>query len=373
MLRSALTALLVLPSPTFAGQAVTPEDLYARALPSIGTLHVETIEGTKVQGTAFLAVRDGVAITAWHVVQRAKRAMVRFSDGEEFESSGLIDWDAERDVAMIRVAAVGRALLPLAAHDVAIGSRAYVVGSPRGLDFTISDGLVSQVQTVGGSKQIQFSCPASPGNSGGPLLDAAGSVIGVVSWQLTNGQNLNFATPAAYAFGLDASLPTTRWQDVPRARPDSERRHSTDTTTPSSESVVVSSYRTQAHRERSSPEVFQQVTDGLLLYLDSSRVAVQRTTEMSAPPSIYGLVLMARDIAASAVLLVTVDRPWNAWVKISVDAYDTVGTRLWTESDSEGGGLVSGDRVVRALEKLKAKLSKRLGSTALPLRSTGQR
>lgn len=189
-----------------------PEQLYKRLLPSVMTLTVQKADGTTATGTGFLAVREGLAVTAWHVVKDAKRATAKFSDGEEFEVSGLVDRDEKRDVALVRVKEFGRPLLPLATSAPEIGAKAYAVGAPEGLEFSLSDGLVSQIQKDAGVTLYQFSCPVSPGNSGGPLVNAGGEVIGVVSRQFRDGQNLNFAMPAAYALALDATLPTQAWQ-----------------------------------------------------------------------------------------------------------------------------------------------------------------
>jgi S1-C subfamily serine protease len=193
---------------------IKPEALYKAALPSIMTLNVTKSDGKVFQGSAFMLADLGMAATAWHVVQGATDVTVKFSDGEEFEVSGLIDKDEKRDLALIRVKAFGRPVLKINTNNPEVGSRAYVIGAPQGLEFTISEGLVSQIQQIEGMKQYQFSSPASPGNSGGPLLNDTGEVIGVVSWQLTNGQNLNFAIPSSYLLGLDKSLPTTPWTAV---------------------------------------------------------------------------------------------------------------------------------------------------------------
>jgi S1-C subfamily serine protease len=193
---------------------IKPEALYKSALPSIMTLTVTKADGKEFQGPAFMLTDSGIAATAWHLVDGANSASVRFSDGEEFEVSGLIDKDEKRDLALIRVKSFGRPELKTSKSSPEVGSRAFVIGAPRGLEFTISEGLVSQIQQIEGMKQYQFSSPASPGNSGGPLLNESGEVIGVVSWQLTNGQNLNFAIPSSYLLGLDKSLPTTPWAAV---------------------------------------------------------------------------------------------------------------------------------------------------------------
>jgi S1-C subfamily serine protease len=195
------------------GQEIKSEDIYLKSIGSIVTLKVEKKGGAKVQGTAFFAIKDGMAVTAWHVVRDAVSVKAKFASGEEFDVSGLVDSDPARDIAIVRVKAFGTPLLSVGATP-SVGQKAYVVGAPLGLEFTISDGLLSQIQVMDGTKAYQFSCPASPGNSGGPLLNAKGEIIGVVSFQFKSGQNLNFAVPIQYALGLDTSLPTKPWDQV---------------------------------------------------------------------------------------------------------------------------------------------------------------
>jgi S1-C subfamily serine protease len=97
----------------------------------------------------------------------------------------------------------GRPQLTLVGDDPQVGSRAYAIGAPLGLECSITEGLLSQIQHIDNVKQYQFSSPISPGNSGGPLLNVNGQVIGVVPWQVKDGQNLNFAVPSSYILGLD--------------------------------------------------------------------------------------------------------------------------------------------------------------------------
>jgi S1-C subfamily serine protease len=192
---------------------LTAEELYKSVLPSIMTVLVDKSSGP-TEGTAFLISKEGLALTAWHLVKDGRRAVAKFSDGEEFEVSGLVDKDERRDLALIRVKVFGRPPLVLEGTEPAVGSKAYIVGAPKGLEFSISDGLISQIHTMDGVKQFQFTCPASPGNSGGPLINEKAQVIGVVAWQLRDGQNLNFAVPLSYALGLDTSLPTQPFDSV---------------------------------------------------------------------------------------------------------------------------------------------------------------
>jgi S1-C subfamily serine protease len=200
-------------------QELKSEEIYKKVLPSVMTVSVEDRDGKLFMGTAFLIVRDGLAATAWHVVRNAKRVSVKFSDGEEFESSGIVDKDEKRDLAVIRIKTFGRPMLNMSTSDPSVGTKTYIVGAPKGLEFSITEGLLSQIQTIDGVKQYQFSCAASSGNSGGPLVNSKGEAIGVVSWQFKEGQNLNFAVPIGYLLGLDLSLSTKSWEEVKASEP----------------------------------------------------------------------------------------------------------------------------------------------------------
>lgn len=181
------------------------EKVYEAALPSILTLNIERSNGEAAIGTGFLAMRSGLVVTAWHLLKGARTVTAKFSDGTEARFVGLIDKDPELDIALIQVESGDRPCLSLADSDPKVGSRAFVIGSPRGLEFSISDGIISQTPFFGDSRLYQFTCPVSPGNSGGPLMSSNGRVLGVVSWQLKDAQNLNFAIPFAMLSSLDAS------------------------------------------------------------------------------------------------------------------------------------------------------------------------
>ena len=211
---------LVLGGWTMPGLAQTPspEDVYQSVLPSVVTLEAETRGGAKSMGAGFLAIREGVVATAWHLVQDAKKVVARFADGAAVEIEGVLDWDEVRDIVLLKVKAPGRPLCRLCPGEPSVGARAYVIGAPRGFEFSISDGLVSQIQIIDGFPQCQISCPISPGNSGGPVLNARGEVLGVVSWSKKDAQNLNFATPSKCLLQLDAASPVTPWKALSRHR-----------------------------------------------------------------------------------------------------------------------------------------------------------
>lgn len=222
----------------FGGQnqaaELSPEKIYAQALPSVLTLQIENKAGEHYVGSAFLALKGGVAVTAWHVVSDAVKVTAKFSDGATCDVAGFLDYDETKDLALLQVDSGRRPLLELSTSKPAVGTRTYVIGSPKGYEFSIGDGLLSQVQHVDGFDQYQLTCPFSPGNSGGPILNNQGTVLGVAAWTRNGAQNVNFATPAYEAFNLRGQTTVTPWKELrarkkpPLSSSNSQRRSSPD-------------------------------------------------------------------------------------------------------------------------------------------------
>ena len=198
-------------------QTLKPEDIYQKLLPSVMTLQVENSQGEKYVGSAFFALSEGVAVTSWHVISDAVKVSARLSDNRVLDVTGLIDKDERHDLALIRVTAATGPRVQICAANPAIGSRAYAIGAPKGFEFSITDGLISQIQTVDGYNQFQVSCPISGGNSGGPIVNERGEVVGVTSWTKKDAQNLSFAVPASYLAGLNPKLPIVPWSVVAKS------------------------------------------------------------------------------------------------------------------------------------------------------------
>jgi S1-C subfamily serine protease len=211
--RSLAIAIMIAASACLYGQEVPAERVYEKALPSVLTLRVENKAGDRYVGSAFLALQDGIAVTAWHVIYDAVKVTAKFADGEDCEVLGFVDYDETKDIALIRVESKTRPMATLARARPLVGARAYVIGAPKGYEFSISDGLISQIQKLDGFDQYQVSCPFSPGNSGGPILNNRGEVVGIAAWTRNGAQNVNFATPAIEALKLNPSRRVTRWRD----------------------------------------------------------------------------------------------------------------------------------------------------------------
>jgi len=201
---------------SFAGSmpvraALSPEEIYEKIAPSVLTLEVENSSHERFVGAAFLVFRPGLAVTAWHVVHDAQKIEAWFSDRRRVKIVGLVAKDEKLDLALIEIAANDHPRTVLSTQKPRIGAKAFVIGAPKGMDFSIADGLISQVRELDGVCQYQLSCPISPGNSGGPVLNDRGDVVGVVSWRKAGVQNVSFAVPSVDVPRLDRRQPAVPW------------------------------------------------------------------------------------------------------------------------------------------------------------------
>jgi serine protease Do len=150
-------------------------------------------------GTGFLVSADGYIITNEHVVGSETKVRIRWSDG--FESDGeVIRTHKARDVALVLTSPHGRQALTLHRGVAAAGSTVFAVGTPLDLKFqgTVTKGIVSANRIFDGFSFIQSDVGVSHGNSGGPLLDEKGAVVGITDWgHREDGEpaNLNFFIP----------------------------------------------------------------------------------------------------------------------------------------------------------------------------------
>lgn len=168
-------------------------------------------------GSGFIVSSDGRVVTNYHVINGAHSAVVQLSNGAFFPVDGVLAEDAERDLAVLKVSGKGLPFLTLGdAHQAQVGEHVVAIGSPLGLQNTVSDGIVSAIREENGHQWIQTTAPVSHGNSGGPLMNSSGVVIGVITWgvDLQQGQNLNFAASVAEVRRLLTQLHDARPLDV---------------------------------------------------------------------------------------------------------------------------------------------------------------
>src|SRR6266571_4856160 len=170
-------------------------------------------EERRSSGSGFIIREDGYLVTNAHVVTDAERIQVKLADGRRFEAR-LIGQDDRVDLALIKIEATG---LPVAAlgdsNRLRVGEFVLALGHPFGLEQTVSFGIVSrkgaplQVATPG-FDFIQTDAAVNPGNSGGPLVNMAGEVVGINSMAARNG-TIGFAIPVNIVKGLLPQLAST--------------------------------------------------------------------------------------------------------------------------------------------------------------------
>jgi S1-C subfamily serine protease len=192
------------------GTQATLEELAAYATPAVVLLDVRTPTSSR-QGSGFIVSASGRILTNYHVVRDARNVRVKLSSGDVYDEVQILAEDERRDIAVLQVPGFDLPALPLGNSDsVRIGAAVVLIGSPHGLENTVSTGIVSgRRQEEEGYKLLQVSAPASRGSSGGAVLSINGDVVGIAVSQLEAGQNLNFAVPINYARGMLDHLPSS--------------------------------------------------------------------------------------------------------------------------------------------------------------------
>jgi len=181
----------------------TLEELAAKATAAVVFIEVKS-GGKSRQGSGFIIDETGLLLTNYHVIRDATSASVRLSSGDVYDHVTILATDERRDMAALRIPGFALPSLELGNSDsVRIGSPAIAIGSPLGLENTVSTGIVSGRRSEPeGFQLLQLTAPASSGSSGGPVLSRDGLVIGIATSQMRSGQNLNFAVPINYARGM---------------------------------------------------------------------------------------------------------------------------------------------------------------------------
>lgn len=161
-----------------------------------------TIETDKGLGSGFFVGKNIIA-TNYHVIEGATKAYCYTNNSEtRYNIEGFLAVDTSTDLVLLKVTGLDRPALKMASKSVVAGQKIFVLGSPKGLPATISDGIVGGLRNFNGYNLIQITAPISTGSSGGPVLNANGELVGVSVGQISSGQNLNFAIPKSYLKSL---------------------------------------------------------------------------------------------------------------------------------------------------------------------------
>jgi S1-C subfamily serine protease/predicted TPR repeat methyltransferase len=173
---------------------LSAQEIFQRVAPSIFVVEVYDGAGSLLATGSAVAVGPSMVATNKHVVTDADHLVLRRQEQSWTAVVSLVSPSADLCILRADGLQLGTPALVLrgsAALD--IGERVYAVGAPRGLELTLSDGLVSGLRRSGDGAVVQITAPISPGSSGGGLFDAFGQLIGITTFSLRGSQNLNFA------------------------------------------------------------------------------------------------------------------------------------------------------------------------------------
>ncbi len=197
-MRSILIATFLLTSLSALAQNDSPaEKVYKSSENSVFLIYLNDSSGSPTAlGSGFL-VAPHLLITNAHVVDAGDPVL---AVGPVRIPVKVLRKDEKNDLALISVSVdLTSNALPLASGVTTPGQQVFAIGNPEGLEKTISQGIVSGLRKRDDRNLIQITSPISHGSSGGPILDAAGNVVGVAVGLFEEGQNLNFAVPVIYA------------------------------------------------------------------------------------------------------------------------------------------------------------------------------
>lgn len=269
--RPALLAQQAQPTPK------SPTKIFEEVSPS--TIQIVCANSEEMFTGSGFVVKPGIVITNFHVLEGCKYALVRIpSKNISYKVDGVLAFDRVHDLAALSVQTNSPNVKLGTTYGMRIGEKAFVIGSPKGLQNTFSDGLVSGLHRA--ENNFQITAPISPGSSGGPVLDSQGEVIGVAVAFREGGQNLNFAIPVEYVtdllsrvpappgFQLSA-LPTRTWIPRNSSRAESPSAPSSTPQTPFVDSLWRSYY--EAGETAMKNNSFEQASQMFGLAVKESR------------------------------------------------------------------------------------------------------
>src|SRR5262245_9004474 len=226
-----LLPFLVLEAAAQSAQPTAASRIAQRYLDAVGTvISLDENQQPLALRSGFFIDDQGHLVTNAHVVEGAAGVVVRYRSQSK-EAVRVIRFDPRYDAVVLETGYQNTVAVPISdSVGVKVGEDVVVLGNPRGLEGTVSTGIVSALREIAGVQYLQITAPISPGSSGGPVFDTTGRVIGVATATVSRGQNLNFALAARVLRGLPVvdlkfkavktpsveASDTSRWKDLVR-------------------------------------------------------------------------------------------------------------------------------------------------------------
>ena len=186
--------LLALLFAFFPGPAMAEDasQIYTYISPAV----ISVTAGQQVVGSGFVVNPDGSIITCAHVVEGISQLEVKF--GDDYKAAAkVVHRDKGLDLALLQTEATNLPAVRFTLEPVKSGNEVFALGSPLGMESTFSKGIVGNpARKVDKQLYIQASISVNPGNSGGPLLNSSGQVVGVISMKVKDAEGMAFAIPS---------------------------------------------------------------------------------------------------------------------------------------------------------------------------------
>lgn len=185
-------------------EAASVHNIYERARSSVVLLIGYDANNQPLSLGSGFFVKSDIIATNMHVIGGASSVKAKYLSGKVATITTISGIDPDHDVVLLE-SPVHQMDLPLQLSSPDVGEPIVVIGNPKGLEGTVSTGIVSGIRRDKTATYYQITAPISPGSSGGPVIDQDGQVIGISTFTITQGQNLNFAVPAIYVDQLLAA------------------------------------------------------------------------------------------------------------------------------------------------------------------------
>lgn len=193
---------------TAKNQQLSPVEIFQKVSPAVFVVEALGPDGESVDLGSGVAVAPDLLITNCHVVE--KGSSLRISRAHQKWAARLVQALPSHDLCGLRPAQLDLEPVSIrSSSTLETGESVYAIGAPEGLELTFSEGVISALRETDGVHMVQTSAPTSPGSSGGGLFDSEGNLVGITTFQLREGQSLNFAMPGEWVSGVLADSNNT--------------------------------------------------------------------------------------------------------------------------------------------------------------------
>lgn len=194
----------------FAMPELTASEVFENSKNSVGEIITYNKSGSEIAlGTGFTYSADGKIITNYHVIEDAYSAKITIN-GTNYTIQSVLAYSKDIDLAVLKINATGLTVSTICKEHHPVGKNVYAFGSSKGLTATFSQGIITYAdREIDGVHYIQHDAAISSGNSGGPLINQYGEIIGINTMTIRDSQNLNFAISVNELDNLTYGTPLT--------------------------------------------------------------------------------------------------------------------------------------------------------------------